>query len=90
MLFRILQSVVPPVARAIWRPIVVGRDNVPSSGGVLLASNHLSFADSVVIPARVSSRMSRHSLPWRIAAVSRPMGTDSQNAVDDQSPLAAK
>ena len=50
MLFRILESVVPPVARAIWRPIVVGRENVPSSGGVLLASNHLSFADSVVIP----------------------------------------
>ena len=50
MLFRILESVVPPVARAIWRPIVVGRDNVPRSGGVLLASNHLSFADSVVIP----------------------------------------
>ena len=51
MLFRILESVVPPVARAIWRPIVVGRDNVPSSGGVLLASNHLSFVDSVVIPS---------------------------------------
>ena len=50
MLFRILEFVVPPVARAIWRPIVVGRDNVPRSGGVLLASNHLSFADSVVIP----------------------------------------
>ncbi len=50
MLFRILEVVVPPVARAIWRPTVVGRDNVPRTGGVLLASNHLSFADSVVIP----------------------------------------
>ena len=57
MLFRILQSVVPPVARAIWRPIVVGRDNVPSSGGVLLASNHLSFADSVVIPVVVPRKV---------------------------------
>ena len=44
MLFRFLQAAVPPVARAIWRPMVIGRDNVPLSGGVLLASNHLSFA----------------------------------------------
>lgn len=50
MLFRILQVVVPPVARAIWRPTVVGRHNVPGTGGVLLASNHVSFMDSVVIP----------------------------------------
>ena len=38
--------------------------------------------DSVRCPARVSSLMSRHSLPWRIAATSRPIGTDSQSAVD--------
>ena len=50
MLFRTLQVVVPPLARAVWRPTIIGRDNVPRSGGVLLASNHLSFADSVVIP----------------------------------------
>ncbi len=50
MLFRILQVVVPPLVRAVWRPTVIGRDNVPRTGGVLLASNHLSFADSVVIP----------------------------------------
>ena len=50
MLFRMLQVVVPPLARAVWRPTVIGLDNVPRSGGVLLASNHLSFFDSVVIP----------------------------------------
>jgi 1-acyl-sn-glycerol-3-phosphate acyltransferase len=50
MLFRMLQAVIPPLARALWRPTVLGRDNVPRSGGVLLASNHLSFADSIVIP----------------------------------------
>ena len=31
-------------------PPSIGLDNVPRSGGVLLASNHLSFFDSVVIP----------------------------------------
>jgi 1-acyl-sn-glycerol-3-phosphate acyltransferase len=50
MIFRVLQAVVPPVARAVLRPTITGLENVPLSGGVLLASNHLSFADSVVIP----------------------------------------
>ncbi|MFJ9313483.1 lysophospholipid acyltransferase family protein [Pimelobacter simplex] len=50
MLYEVLHSVVPPLARAAWRPRVEGIENVPASGAVLLASNHLSFADSVVIP----------------------------------------
>jgi 1-acyl-sn-glycerol-3-phosphate acyltransferase len=50
MLYTVLHSVVPPVLRAVWRPVVEGTENVPRTGGVLLASNHLSFVDSVVIP----------------------------------------
>lgn len=50
MLYEILHPVVTPLATAIWRPTVIGRDNVPASGPVILASNHLSFVDSVVIP----------------------------------------
>ncbi|WP_243063667.1 1-acyl-sn-glycerol-3-phosphate acyltransferase [Humibacter sp. RRB41] len=42
--------VVAPFARAMYRPRVLGRQNVPKSGAVILASNHLSFIDSVVIP----------------------------------------
>lgn len=38
-----------PVARLLWRPRILGRQNVPRSGAVLMASNHLSFVDSVVI-----------------------------------------
>ena len=34
--------------------------------------------ESVTIPARVSSPMSRHSLPWRIAATSSPTGHDAR------------
>src|SRR3954454_13075979 len=37
--------------RAIWRPRVSGRDRVPRTGPLILASNHQSFIDSVVIPA---------------------------------------
>ncbi|KAJ1684441.1 hypothetical protein LUZ63_020196 [Rhynchospora breviuscula] len=50
VLYGLLHSVVPPLAKAVWRPEVVGLENVPRSGPVLLASNHLSFVDSVVIP----------------------------------------
>lgn len=38
-----------PVARVVYRPTVEGRENVPRTGPVLFASNHLSFIDSVVI-----------------------------------------
>ncbi|GGF41684.1 1-acyl-sn-glycerol-3-phosphate acyltransferase [Marmoricola endophyticus] len=49
-LYALLHSVVPPVAKAVWRPEIVGLENVPRTGPLLLASNHLSFVDSVVIP----------------------------------------
>ncbi|MBX3100523.1 MAG: 1-acyl-sn-glycerol-3-phosphate acyltransferase [Salinibacterium sp.] len=38
-----------PVARLVFRPKVIGKRNVPRAGAVLIASNHLSFIDSVVI-----------------------------------------
>lgn len=50
-MYRVLHAVVPPLLRAVWRPTVTGAENVPRAGGVLLASNHLSFADSIVIPS---------------------------------------
>ncbi|MXG91645.1 1-acyl-sn-glycerol-3-phosphate acyltransferase [Nocardioides sp. YIM 123512] len=45
-----MHRLVPPVLRAVWRPTVHGLEHVPRHGGVILASNHLSFVDSVVIP----------------------------------------
>ncbi|NNH05378.1 lysophospholipid acyltransferase family protein [Microbacterium ulmi] len=42
--------VIGPVARLVYRPRVEGKANVPPSGPVIFASNHLSFIDSVAIP----------------------------------------
>jgi 1-acyl-sn-glycerol-3-phosphate acyltransferase len=50
MLYTVVNTVVPPLAKAIWRPTVEGLENVPLTGPVIVASNHLSFADSLVIP----------------------------------------
>lgn len=43
--------VVSPITRLLFRPWVKGRANVPETGGAILASNHLSFSDSVFMPA---------------------------------------
>lgn len=51
VMYGVLHRVVPPVLRAVWRPTVEGLEHVPRTGPVILASNHLSFIDSVVIPA---------------------------------------
>jgi 1-acyl-sn-glycerol-3-phosphate acyltransferase len=39
-----------PAARLVFRLSIDGRDNVPRRGPVILAANHLSFVDSLVIP----------------------------------------
>lgn len=44
------RAIATPLARAVYRPHVEGRKNVPPTGAVILASNHLSFLDSMAIP----------------------------------------
>ena len=42
--------IVGPIVKAIFRPWIVGRSYVPREGGAILASNHLSFSDSIFLP----------------------------------------
>jgi 1-acyl-sn-glycerol-3-phosphate acyltransferase len=42
--------VIGPIVKAIWRPWIIGRRNVPAEGAAILASNHLSFVDSIFLP----------------------------------------
>jgi 1-acyl-sn-glycerol-3-phosphate acyltransferase len=46
--------VVGPILLSIFRPWVIGLENVPKSGAVVLASNHLSFIDSIFLPLVVA------------------------------------
>ncbi|MBI1377847.1 MAG: 1-acyl-sn-glycerol-3-phosphate acyltransferase [Frankiales bacterium] len=57
MLYEAVHATVPPVAKLLWRPHVEGLDNIPATGPVIVASNHLSFVDSVVIPFVVPRRV---------------------------------
>jgi 1-acyl-sn-glycerol-3-phosphate acyltransferase len=48
--YRLSHGVVAPLSKLLWRPTITGTENVPRGGGVILASNHLSFIDSFAIP----------------------------------------
>ena len=45
--------VIGPIVKAIFRPWIVGRRNIPKTGAAILASNHLSFADSIFLPLMI-------------------------------------
>jgi len=49
-LYSFAKAFVAPVLRGVWRPIVTGREHIPATGPTILASNHLSVVDSIVIP----------------------------------------
>jgi 1-acyl-sn-glycerol-3-phosphate acyltransferase len=46
-----------PLMRLAFRPEVRGSENLPRSGGALVASNHLAVLDSFVLPLMVPRRM---------------------------------
>jgi 1-acyl-sn-glycerol-3-phosphate acyltransferase len=49
--------VVGPIVKAIFRPWIIGAENIPATGGAILASNHLSVADSVFLPLMIERPM---------------------------------
>jgi 1-acyl-sn-glycerol-3-phosphate acyltransferase len=46
-----------PLLRAVFRPRLVGRHHIPRTGPVILASNHLSFLDPVILPLVIRRRI---------------------------------
>ena len=49
--------VLGPILKLIFRPYVIGLENVPEEGPAILASNHLSFSDSIFLPLMVPRRV---------------------------------
>ena len=51
MLYWVLKFIVlGPWLKLIWRPKVEGLEHIPDEGPAILASNHLSFSDSIFLP----------------------------------------
>lgn len=58
MLYWILKYIlVGPILRLIFRPWVVGMENIPEDGPAILAGNHLSFIDSIFLPLMTKRRI---------------------------------
>jgi len=46
-----------PWLRLLFRPIVEGLENIPLDGPAILASNHMSFSDSIFLPLVVKRKI---------------------------------
>jgi len=46
-----------PWLRILFRPSVEGREHVPDEGPAIIASNHLSFSDSIFMPLMVKRKV---------------------------------
>ena len=57
MFYWVIKTLLAPFLHLGFRPWVQGLENVPDEGGALLASNHLSFSDSVFLPLVVPRRV---------------------------------
>jgi 1-acyl-sn-glycerol-3-phosphate acyltransferase len=47
-----------PLLKTVFRPWVSGIENIPKTGPVILASNHLSVIDSIILPLVIERRIS--------------------------------
>lgn len=58
MLYWLLKYVLlGPLLRLCWPTKITGRENIPETGGAIVASNHLAVVDSFFLPARVKRRI---------------------------------
>ena len=48
--FALIKAVLGPVMRLMFRPRVEGAEHIPGDGPVILAGNHLTFIDSMILP----------------------------------------
>lgn len=55
--YEITKATVARALKVTCRPVVTGLDRLPETGPVIIASNHLSFLDSVIISALLPRRV---------------------------------
>ena len=50
MKYRVSRAVAGPFLHALWRPRITGGEQIPPTGGAIMASNPLSLVDSIFLP----------------------------------------
>ena len=55
--YKLSQKTVTGLLRSVFRARVTGLDHFPKTGPVIVASNHLSFLDSIIISAMMPRRV---------------------------------
>jgi 1-acyl-sn-glycerol-3-phosphate acyltransferase len=57
MAYWVMKQVLSPILRFFYRVRVEGLEHVPASGPAILASNHVSFCDSIFLPLVLKRRI---------------------------------
>ena len=57
MFYWFVKFTLRPLFRIFFRPVVSGAEHIPTSGGAVLASNHLSMCDSLFLPVMTRRRV---------------------------------
>ncbi len=57
MLYWVVKMILTPILRVCFRPWVDGAEHLPTEGAAILASNHLSFSDSIFLPLVVPRKI---------------------------------
>jgi len=55
--YALLKAILLPLLSLIFRPKVEGLSHVPTNGPAIIASNHLSFSDSIFMPLVIPRRV---------------------------------
>ncbi len=98
MFYALLQALLLPVAKLLFRLRVEGAENVPTTGGVILAANHVSFADPLILGLAVrrplyfvaKEELFRHrAFAWLIRSLNAfPVGKEQRSAAALKKTLA--
>ncbi|HXY45421.1 MAG TPA: lysophospholipid acyltransferase family protein [Acidimicrobiales bacterium] len=57
MFYGLIKAILSPIFRVTFRIRVSGLENVPASGGLIIACNHQAFCDSLFLPFAVRRRV---------------------------------
>ena len=80
MFYWVGKGIITPLLRLVYRVRVRGLEHLPTSGGAVVAANHVSFLDSFFIPMVIPRRKlvylakAEYFESWRTAWFFRMMG----------------